>query len=71
MPVPTRVAENKAKFGINTELALIDWEKNQILPFFKELEKEAKKGINKESLLLLYEKLQKDECIIGKVPADG
>lgn len=30
MPVPTKKAENKANFGMNTELALIDWEKNQI-----------------------------------------
>ena len=30
MPIPTKKAENKAAFGQNTELALIEWEKNQI-----------------------------------------
>ena len=34
MPVPTKKAENKANFGMNTELKLIEWEKNQIKPFF-------------------------------------
>lgn len=28
MPVPTKKAENKANFGMNTELKLIEWEKN-------------------------------------------
>lgn len=67
MPVPTKKAENKAKFGQNTELALIEWEKNQIKPFFRKLDTE-KKGINKEQLLELLEKLKEDECIIGKEP---
>ena len=70
MPVPTKKAENKANFGMNTELKLIEWEKNQIKPFFQALEtdKTGKGGLPKEHLLELLEKLKEDECIIGKEP---
>ena len=43
MPVPTKKAENKAGFGMNTELALVEWEKNQIQPFFAALDVEKKR----------------------------
>lgn len=82
MPVPTKKAENKSNFGMNTELALIEWEKNQIQPFFAALDVEKKRAkeanadaktkpghwLTKEQLMELFEKLKKDECIIGKEP---
>ena len=70
MPVPTKKAANKDGFGKNTEASLVEWEKNQIKPLFKEFDKD-KKGITKEALLEIVEKLKKDECIIGKVPAEA
>lgn len=42
--MPTKKAENKAQFGMNTELALIEWEKNQIQPFFNALDVEKKRA---------------------------
>jgi hypothetical protein len=60
-------AQNKEGFGKNDETFLVEWEKNQIKPLFKEFDKE-KKGVNKESLLEIVSRLEKDECIIGKVP---
>ena len=45
MPTPTAKAENKAMLGQNTELALTEWEKNQIKTLFKEFDA-AKKGVD-------------------------
>lgn len=70
MPVPTKKAANKEGFGKNTEVALVEWEKNQIKPLYKEYDKD-KKGITKENLIEIMQKLAKDECIIGKVPAEN
>mgnify|MGYP001026562283 CR=1 FL=1 len=67
MPVPTKKAENKDAFGHNSEDALIEWEKNQIKPLFREFDKD-KKGISKESLVAIMKRLKQDECIIGKTP---
>ena len=47
MPTPTKKLENKQKFGQNTEVALVEWEKNQIKPLFLEYDTE-KKGIEKD-----------------------
>ena len=55
------------KFGQNTEVALVEWEKNQIKPLFKEFDVD-KKGIDKDKFSQLMDRLQTDECIIGKVP---
>jgi hypothetical protein len=52
MPVPTKKAENKQAFGQNSEMALIEWEKNQIKPLFKEFDKD-KKGAAKENLVTI------------------
>ena len=67
LPIPSKKYENKMKFGQNTEVALVEWEKNQIKPLFKEFDVD-KKGIDKDKFLQLMERLQTDECIIGKVP---
>lgn len=67
MPVPTKKAENRDAFGQNSEMALIEWEKNQIKPLFKEFDKD-KKGIDKDQLPKIMQRLKDDECIIGKVP---
>ena len=67
--MPTKKAANKEGFGKNDETFLVEWEKNQIKPLFKEFDKE-KKGVNKEGLLEIIPRLVKDECIIGKVPAE-
>jgi hypothetical protein len=67
IPVPTKKLENKLKFGENTELRLIEWEKNQVKPLFREYDKD-KKGIQKEKLIEIMSRLAADECIIGKVP---
>ena len=67
MPTPTKKLENKQKFGQNTEVALVEWEKNQIKPLFQEYDTE-KKGIEKDKFKELMERLETDECIIGKVP---
>lgn len=50
MPVPTKKGENKEAFGNNSEIALIEWEKNQIKPLFKEFDKD-KKGVDKSCLV--------------------
>ena len=55
------------KFGQNTEIALVEWEKNQIKPLFREYD-ENKKGIDKEKFGEIMDRLMTDECIIGKVP---
>ena len=65
--MPTKKAQNKEGFGKNDETFLVEWEKNQIKPLFKEFDKE-KKGVNKEGLHEIITRLHKDECIIGKVP---
>ena len=67
MPTPSKKHENKEAFGRNSELALVEWEKNQIKPLYREFDKD-KKGATKEQLVLLMAKLQLDEAIIGKVP---
>ena len=67
LPVPTKKEENRNKFGQNTEIALVEWEKNQIKPLFKEFDAD-KKGINKDKFAQIMERLSTDECIIGKVP---
>jgi len=46
MPVPSMKRENKEAFGKNSEIALIEWEKNQIKLLFKEFDKD-KKGCEK------------------------
>ena len=55
------------KFGQNTEVALVEWEKNQIKPLFREFD-ETKKGIDKEKFASIMDRLSTDECIIGKIP---
>jgi len=67
LPVPTKKEENRNKFGQNTEIALVEWEKNQIKPLFKEFDTD-KKGIDKDKFAQIMERLSSDECIIGKVP---
>ena len=57
MPVPTKKFENKMAFGRNSEAALIEWEKNQIKPFFRAFDKD-KKGVTKAELVKIMEKLQ-------------
>ena len=47
MPVPNKKQENKDAFGKNSEAALIEWEKNQIKPLYREYDKD-KKGVTKE-----------------------
>jgi hypothetical protein len=56
MPVPSKKLENKMAFGRNSEIALIEWEKNQIKPMFREFDKD-KKGISKEELVKIMERL--------------
>lgn len=46
---------------------MIEWEKNQIKPLFREFDKE-KKGIEKANIKEIVERLKDDECIIGKIP---
>ena len=67
MPVPNKKKENKDAFGQNSEAALIEWEKNQIKPLYREYDKD-KKGITRDQLKTIMSRLQKDEAIIGKVP---
>ena len=67
MPVPNKKQENKESFGKNSEATLIEWEKNQIKPIYREYDKD-KKGIAKDQLVTIMGRLQKDEAIIGKVP---
>ena len=47
MPVPNKKQENKEAFGKNSEAALIEWEKNQIKPLYREYDKD-KKGITRD-----------------------
>ncbi len=69
MPVPSKKAENRAKFGKNSEDALTEWEKNQIRPIFRQYASSAGgKGITKEACVEMMGRLANDECIIGKVP---
>jgi hypothetical protein len=56
MPVPSKKAENKAKFGENSEIALVEWEKNQIKPLFKEYDKD-KKGVDHDTLVKIMGRL--------------
>ena len=56
LPVPSKKYENKMKFGQNTEVALVEWEKNQIKPLFKEFDVD-KKGIDKDKFSQLMERL--------------
>lgn len=56
MPVPSKKFENKMAFGRNSEVALIEWEKNQIKPMFRAFDKD-KKGITKGDLVKIMEKL--------------
>jgi Ca2+-binding EF-hand superfamily protein len=65
--VPTKKLENKMKLGQNTEAQLIEWEKNQVKPLFKEFDKD-KKGITKDKLVKIMERLATDSCCIGKIP---
>jgi hypothetical protein len=67
MPVPTMKQQNKDGFGQNSEIALIEWEKNQIKPLFREFDKD-KKGVEKAHIKEIVERLKEDECIIGKIP---
>lgn len=67
MPVPKAKAENRARFGKNSESALTEWEKNAIRPIFREYAA-GRKGIGKENLVDIMKRLATDECIIGKVP---
>lgn len=67
IPVPTKKLENKLKFGQNTEDSLVEWEKNQVKPLFREFDKE-KKGIQKTKLIDIMARLLTDECCIGKIP---
>ena len=67
LPVPSKKAENRARFGQNTENAVTEWEKNQIRPIFREYA-ESRKGVDKENLVAMMGRLATDECIIGKIP---
>jgi len=67
IPIPTKKLENKMKFGQNTEDELVEWEKNQVKPLYREFDTE-KKGVTKEELCEIMKRLATDECIIGKVP---
>ena len=69
LPVPSKKAENRAKFGQNSESALTEWEKNQIRPIFREMaEENGKKGVTKEQCVAMMSRIATNECIIGKVP---
>lgn len=46
---------------------MIEWEKNQIKPLFKEYDK-SKQGVERENLVKIVQRLKEDECIIGKIP---
>jgi len=70
IPVPTKKAENKDKFGVgNCEDKLDEWEKNQVKRLFRVEFDKDKTGISsKEEIRRILGKLANDECIIGKVP---
>ena len=65
--MPSKKAENRARFGKNSEDALTEWEKNQIRPIFREL-LAGRKGISKENCIEMMPRLAIDECTIAKVP---
>ena len=65
--MPKKKAENRAKFGKNSEDALTEWEKNAIRPMFREYAA-GRKGVSKEDLVAMMARLATDECIIGKIP---
>ena len=65
--MPTKKLENKKKYGENNEDMLIEWEKNQVKPLFREFDRD-KKGVNKEKLVQIMSRLATDDCCIGKVP---
>lgn len=67
LPVPSKKAENRAKFGQNSEDALTEWEKNQIRPMFREYAA-GRKGVGKDNLVEMMARLATDECTIGKIP---
>lgn len=70
IPVPTKKAENKDKFGVgNREDRLDEWEKNQVKRLFRAEFDKDKAGIaSREEIRRLLTKLANDECVIGKVP---
>lgn len=68
LPVPSKKAENRARFGKNSENALTEWEKNAIRPVFREYYPAGKKGVNKDNLVRMMHRLAQDECVIGKIP---
>lgn len=65
--MPSKKAENRARFGKNSEDALTEWEKNQIRPIFRDL-LQGRKGISKEDCIAIMPMLANDDCVIGKVP---
>jgi hypothetical protein len=70
VPVPTKKAENKDKFGVgNREDRLDEWEKNQVKRLFRAEFDKDKTGIaSRDEIKRLLGKLANDECIIGKIP---
>jgi hypothetical protein len=70
IPVPSKKAENKSRFGNNREEALDEWEKNQVKRMFRADFDRDKTGMStsKEEFRRFMAKLAADECIIGKVP---
>jgi hypothetical protein len=70
IPVPTKKAENKDKFGVgNREDRLDEWEKNQVKKLFRAEFDKDKTGIaSRDEIKRLLGKLANDDCIIGKVP---
>ena len=68
MPVPHKKAENRARLGMYPQAALTEWEKNLIRPIFREFLEPKTKGIKKEHLVTIMQRLENDECTIGKVP---
>jgi hypothetical protein len=57
--VPSKKAENRARFGQNSENALTEWEKNQMRPVFR-LYADGKKGVTKENLVEMMSRLAED-----------
>ena len=68
LPVPSKKAENRARFGRNTENELTEWEKNSIRPMFRKMVVAGKKGVSKDNLVSIMQRLANDECVIGKIP---
>jgi hypothetical protein len=69
IPVPTKKAENRQKFGQNIEDKLDEWEKNQVRMLYKDLDADKKAALSVEDLMSLIQQLREDKAIIGKVPA--